>query len=269
MARPCGRAPAQSRRSISAPQTARHQRLCSDRNSIRLSRVSNFDTFHGLSTTSKPNASVAQSLGATCQTIQMPMIGLAELWKKHGATVIDFLGVDVEGAEADVLVSGDWGSHRAEGRNSGGDRSRDGRTVTAGGMGTVPPCARLSVCTVRHSQSLLRSRRASSNCRAISGRASSVGFRSAHENSNRACTGKSKSPGDHALAQILANGFWANLPFLDRSLLVEILKRGRKTSNTALADLCSSSLDTDEFRAQLGRIACGYDGDNSIQRILS
>jgi hypothetical protein len=24
--------------------------------------------------------------------------------------------------------------------------------------------------------------------------------------------------------------------------------------------LCLSSLDTDEFRAQLGRIACGYDG---------
>jgi hypothetical protein len=74
---------------------------------------------------------------------------------------------------------------------------------------------------------------------------------------------------DHALAQILANGFWAILPFLDRQLLVEILKWGRKTSNTALADLSLSSLDTDEFRAKLGRIACGYDGGQLYSKSTS
>jgi FkbM family methyltransferase len=71
-----------------------------------------FDTFHGLSTTSKQNAGVARSLGATCQTIQMPMISLAQLCRKYGTTTIDFLKVDAEGAEADVLVSGDWDSYR-------------------------------------------------------------------------------------------------------------------------------------------------------------
>jgi FkbM family methyltransferase len=216
-----------------------------------------FDTFHGLSTTSKPNASVAKSLGATCQTIQMPMIGLAELCKKHGATVIDFLKVDVEGAEADVLVSGDWDSYRpkvviVEAIAPGtGEPSWEewepfllaqgyrfalfdtlNRFYVAEEQPQIAarfPAERAPWDSVRHMYEIGR----------------------APENRNHP---------DHALAQILANGFWANLPFFDRPLLVEILKRGRKTSNTALADLCLSSLDTDEFRAQLGRIACGYDG---------
>jgi FkbM family methyltransferase len=216
-----------------------------------------FDAFHGLSTTSKLNASVARSLGATGQTMQMPMIGLAELCKKHGVTVIDFLKVDVEGAEADVLASGDWDSYRpkvviVEAITPGtGEPSWEewepfllaqgyrfalfdtlNRFYVAEEQPQIAarfPVERAPWDSVRHMYEIGR----------------------APENRNHP---------DHALAQILADGFWAILPFLDRPLLVEILKRGRKTSNTALADLCLSSLDTDVFRAQLGRIACGYDG---------
>src|SRR5262245_6390649 len=66
------------------------------------------DALHGLSTTSEQYAVAARSFGATSRTMQVPMIGLAELCENHASTSIDFLKVDVEGAEADVLMSGDW-----------------------------------------------------------------------------------------------------------------------------------------------------------------
>jgi hypothetical protein len=65
---------------------------------------------------------------------------------------------------------------------------------------------------------------------------------------------------DHALTRVLAAGFWSVLPYLDRQLLADILKRGRTGSNAAATDLALRSIDTEEFRARLGRIACGYDG---------
>jgi len=67
-----------------------------------------FGDFHGLSTTSEQNAVAARSFGATSRTMQVPMIGLAELCENYATTSIDFLKVDVEGAEADVLIGGDW-----------------------------------------------------------------------------------------------------------------------------------------------------------------
>ena len=66
-----------------------------------------FYTLHALSTTSEKYANAACSLGAEYQTIQMPMISLAELCEEYALTTIDFLKIDVEGAEADVLMSGD------------------------------------------------------------------------------------------------------------------------------------------------------------------
>jgi hypothetical protein len=69
-----------------------------------------------------------------------------------------------------------------------------------------------------------------------------------------------ENPGhpDHALARALARGFWASLPYLDRDMLADMLNRGRTAS--LADDFSSASLDSDEFRARLGRIACGYDG---------
>jgi FkbM family methyltransferase len=67
-----------------------------------------FEAFHGLSTTNMKHAEAATALGAGYRTVKVPMITLAELCRKHGLREIDFLKVDVEGAEADVLKSGDW-----------------------------------------------------------------------------------------------------------------------------------------------------------------
>jgi hypothetical protein len=67
------------------------------------------------------------------------------------------------------------------------------------------------------------------------------------------------------LAQDLARGFWASLPYLDTSLITSILGRGRRlTKDEDLADL-ASMVGSEHFRAALGRIACGYDGGQIIE----
>src|SRR5689334_4369869 len=65
-----------------------------------------FEAFHGLSTTNMKHAEAASALGAGYRTVKVPMITLAELCRTHRLPGIDFLKVDVEGAEADVLKSG-------------------------------------------------------------------------------------------------------------------------------------------------------------------
>ena len=63
---------------------------------------------HGFSTTVADNARTASGLGARITTTRMPMRTLASLVAEHGLTRVDFLKVDVEGAEADVLAGNDW-----------------------------------------------------------------------------------------------------------------------------------------------------------------
>jgi hypothetical protein len=61
------------------------------------------------------------------------------------------------------------------------------------------------------------------------------------------------------LAQDLARGFWASLPYLDSTLITSLLARARRIAKpddfTALAS---------RFREALGRIACGYDGGQIV-----
>ncbi len=66
------------------------------------------DTLHGLSTTLEQHARKAAELGATYTTSRRPVMTLARLLETHGVERIDFLKVDVEGAEADVFAGADW-----------------------------------------------------------------------------------------------------------------------------------------------------------------
>jgi len=79
----------------------------------------------------------------------------------------------------------------------------------------------------------------------------------------------------------LQHGFFASLPFLDRSLLQGIIERGVEETKSGASSLASAAdligtaefprtrsaagdlpslLETDELRAAMGRIACAYDG---------
>ena len=75
---------------------------------------------------------------------------------------------------------------------------------------------------------------------------------------------ENKQHPDHALAQDLARGFWASLPYLDTSLIASLLSRARRIAKPDDVAALASTVDTEAFRAALGRIACGYDGGQIV-----
>ncbi|HEX2727520.1 MAG TPA: FkbM family methyltransferase [Beijerinckiaceae bacterium] len=66
------------------------------------------DRLHGFSTMNEAHARGAAAFGADYRTRQLPVTTLARLCEQHAVERIDFLKVDVEGAEADVLAGADW-----------------------------------------------------------------------------------------------------------------------------------------------------------------
>ena len=67
------------------------------------------EDFHGLSTTIASNAEAARrEYGKPSRAMTMPVTTLQTLCEQHRAATIDFLKIDVEGAERDVLAGGNW-----------------------------------------------------------------------------------------------------------------------------------------------------------------
>jgi FkbM family methyltransferase len=65
--------------------------------------------FHGLSTTIESNARAAQQeYGKPARAMPVAVTTLAALCAQHAPTAIDFLKIDVEGAEKEVLSGNDW-----------------------------------------------------------------------------------------------------------------------------------------------------------------
>jgi FkbM family methyltransferase len=71
------------------------------------------EEFHGLSTMIEAHARAALAqFGKASQTITVPVTTLRQLCEQYAPRLFDFLKVDVEGAERDVLLGGDWQSFR-------------------------------------------------------------------------------------------------------------------------------------------------------------
>lgn len=70
------------------------------------------DRLHGFSTMVEDNARGAASFGAGYRTVRRPIRRLASILAEHAPPGIDWLKVDVEGAEADVLGGNDWSRFR-------------------------------------------------------------------------------------------------------------------------------------------------------------
>jgi FkbM family methyltransferase len=69
--------------------------------------------FHGLSTTIAEHARAAErEVGRSAEALTLPIVTLAALCAQHAPSTIDFLKVDVEGAEADVLRGADFARFR-------------------------------------------------------------------------------------------------------------------------------------------------------------
>lgn len=65
--------------------------------------------FHGLSTTIESHARAAEKeVSRSAEPLTLPVTTLTALCERGAPRVIDFLKVDVEGAEAAVLAGGDW-----------------------------------------------------------------------------------------------------------------------------------------------------------------
>lgn len=71
------------------------------------------EELHGLSTMIESYANAARTrFGKRSQAMQAPITTLRELCAQHAPAAFDFLKVDVEGAERDVIRNGDWQNHR-------------------------------------------------------------------------------------------------------------------------------------------------------------
>jgi FkbM family methyltransferase len=213
-----------------------------------------FERFHGLSTTVAAHADAATALGAEFRTVQVPTVSLARLCEEHRLDAIDFLKVDVEGAEADVLRSGDWRRFRPK-----------VVVIEAIAPGTGAPAwdqwepdllaqgYRFALFDTLN-RFYVAEEAAEIAARMPRERAPWEAVRHMYE------IGRAPENAlhpDHALARTLARGFFAMLPQLDRGLLAEALARGALPGGPALS---AEAFDPDELRLRLGRIACGYDG---------
>ena len=204
--------------------------------------------FHALSTTVAAHAEGARRLGAAARTRLVPVEPLAAICRRLGIASIDFLKVDVEGAEADVLAGHDWTDLRpgivvAEAIAPG---------TGAPAWDAFEPDLLARGYRLRLFDTLNRfyvaDERPDLWARLPAERAPWDSATHLYE------IGRApENPGhpDHALAAALARGLFARLPHLDPALLAAFLAAGGGEA---------APLETDAGRAALGRIACGYDG---------
>src|SRR5262249_490073 len=71
------------------------------------------DELQGLSTMIEAHAQAARTqFGKNSQPVCVPLLTLSELCQRHAPRAFEFLKIDVEGAEKDVLFGGDWQNFR-------------------------------------------------------------------------------------------------------------------------------------------------------------
>ena len=215
------------------------------------------DRLHGFSTTVEKHAQGAGQFGADYRTVRMPIVTMAELCARNGVTEIDFLKIDVEGAEADVLMGNDWKQYRpkvivAEAILPGSGEPAWGEwepyILAQGYEFTLFDTLNRFYVAKEAADVLARAPRERGDWDALKhlyqiGRAPEC----------------ADHP-EHVLAKEFARGLWAKLPGMDRMQLASILARARGVTDGKEIAKLALEMDSDAFRARLGRIACGYDG---------
>jgi FkbM family methyltransferase len=183
------------------------------------------DRLHGLSTTMEGVAQTAQVFGVGYQTTRMPVTTLASLCERHDLGTIDFLKIDVEGAEQDVLFGADWQRFRP--------KVIVVEAVTP--MTSAPSWQGWEPFLIAQQyrfalfDTLNRFYVAEEHpdiiARFPAERAPWNAVRHMYEIGRAP---ENEQHPDHALALDLARGFWASLPYLDSSLIASILARARQ-----------------------------------------
>jgi len=218
------------------------------------------DRLHGFSTTVETIARQAKQFGADYRTVRMPVLTLARLCEKHGLDEIDFLKIDVEGGETDVLHGGDWRRYRPKvivieavmpGSNEPAWDAWEPFLLAQGYRFALFDTLNRFYVAEEHPEVLARMPAERAPWDKVT-----------HMYEIGRAPENAKHP-DHALALELARGFWASLPYLDRDLVAALLARARGSRRRDVPDF-SGAIDSEAFRASLGRIACGYDGGQII-----
>lgn len=241
------------------------------------------ERLHGFSTTIADHARMAAQFGARFETVRMPMRMLSSLLAEHDIRSIDFLKVDVEGAEAAVLAGMDWETYRprivlveamAPGSLAAAWRDWEPLLLNNGYRFVLDDDLNRFYIAEEETELIER----------LPERP--VPWESAQHLFDCGRALERPDHPDHRLAKELTRAFLAALPSLDRQFLASLLSaRGSfcrlnaeermqllygtaefpasspqppadSDGITALSELMAS----DRFRAALGRIAAAYDG---------
>ena len=215
------------------------------------------DRLHGLSTTLERLAREAGAFGAGYRTMRVPATTLADLCARHDLTTVDFLKIDVEGGEADVLAGGDWRRFRPKVIVI--EAVMPGSNEPAWGEWEPPLLARGYRFALFDTLNRFYVAEEAPDVFARLPSERAPWDKVVHMYEIGRAPESTRHP-DHALAKALGRGFWASLPWLERDVLASILARAGG-ADRKLVD----AIDSEAFRAALGRIACGYDGGQIIE----
>jgi FkbM family methyltransferase len=245
--------------------------------------------FHGLSTMIEDHAQAALTqFGKGADPITVPLTTLAALCAGQAPASFDFLKIDVEGAEADVLKGGDWRQFRP-------------KLVVVEALAPytlAPAFEQWEAFLAQHGYGYvwfdsLNRYYLAQEAGELAGcfKSAPTTFEAVQFRNTRPALSDQEHP-DHRLAELLANAVMTRLPILDRALVLELLTSGlpaaelerraddsdltrigerlfgpqaapgiknlKLTPATSVRDLYAAIAETDLFRTACGRISASY-----------
>jgi len=241
--------------------------------------------FHGLSTTIAEHAQAAEKeVNRSAEAIMRPMTTLTALCEKHAPARFEFLKIDVEGAEADVLRGADFSRFRP-------------KVIVVEAIKPLtlaPAWDEWEPLLARHGYSYvwdddLNRYYVAEEARALALRLTEgpKWYGDGPQIGNFKGAGEDEAHPDHRLARLLAGADLAKLPLVDRDELLALLTAGvpdidksasaadiafiserlfgsaAAQQNTApqhesIREIYRRIIDSDAFRAACGRIAASY-----------
>jgi FkbM family methyltransferase len=212
-----------------------------------------FDRLHGLSTTVRDYAAAAPE---EFRTRRVPSISLATLCESRDLGAVDFLKIDAEGAEGEIIAGADWNRFRpgivlveaiAPGSGEATWENWE-RVLLSHGyrFALFDTLNRFYVAEEREDLAAkMPSRRAPWDAVLHMYEIGRAPENAAHP--------------DHVLAKCLERGFWASLPLLEQDVVATILQRGCELLGIQPPD-SRAEVGGEAFQASLGLIASAYDG---------